>query len=240
MLYFFYGTDRDKARARARGVIAAMRKKRPDAEYFRVTGDTWQDAQLEEFVSGQGLFERKFVVFADGAFENANAKSWVAANLAGIGTSENAFVFLESSLDAATRKKIEKVAQECREFEAPAKPRRSANSFNIFALADALGARERRKFWSLLSEAFMEGGSPEEINGVLFWQVKSMLAARDARSAAAAGLSPFVYTKSKRYASNYEHEELERLSLALVSIYHDAHRGLTDFPTALERLALSV
>ena len=244
MLYFFYGTDTGKARAHARAVIAVMKKKRLQAEYFRVTAEQWNEGAFEEFVSGQGLFEQKMIVFADGLFENADAKDWVVAHASDLGTSENAFVFLENKADAASLKKIEKVAQECKNFASAsvenARGRFSNQGFNIFTLADALGQRDRVRLWSLLSEAFMEGITPEEINGVLFWQTKAMLSASLSGSATDAGLKPFVYEKSRRYASMYKPGELTALSRRFISMYHDAHRGLHDFATALERLALTL
>lgn len=241
MLYFFYGKDTEKARARARGVISAMKKKRPEAEYFRVTSDTWNPAMFEEFISGQGLFERKSIVFADGALERAEAKVWVTGHLKEIAASENAFVFLERTADAETRKKFEKIAQECKEFplEETAVPA-SRTEFNVFSMTDALGQRERARLWSLMSEALMRDVTPEEINGVLFWQVKSMLAASLSKSAANAGLKPFVFEKSRRYAARFRPGELAALSRALVSLYHDAHRGVHEFSAGLERLSLSL
>ncbi len=244
MLFFIHGTDSDKARARAKAVVGIMQTKRPGAEYFRVTPDTWSAADFEQFAGGQGLFERKFIVFADGIFENVEAKEWVSGNLKELKESENGFIFLERKVDAESLKKIEKVAQESKKFDAAEKTYVSRpgfnTSFNIFTLADALGSRNKVRFWSLLSEAFMQGISPEEINGVLFWQTKAMLAAASAPSAALSGLKPFVYTKSRRYADAYGREALVSLSRKLIAMYHDAHRGIHDFATSLERLALSI
>src|SRR3989344_2796564 len=228
MLYLFYGSDTDKARARARGVIDVMKKKRPEAEYFRVTTSSWDAATAEQFIEGQGLFERKFIVFFDGVFEQVEVKEWLGPRAEEFSKTENAFVFLERSVDAATLKKFEKVAQEVKKFDADKSlAGLSENRFNTFALADALGMKDRKKLWSLLAEAFMRGATPEEINGVLFWQTKAMLAASNG-SAADSGLKPFVYTKSSRYATGFKHDELVALSRNLISIYHDSHRGLRD------------
>jgi|SRR3989344_1089698 len=242
MLYFFYGTDTDKVRARARGVIAAMKKKRSDAEYFRITTESWSPASFEEFISGQGLFERKFIVFADGVLENTEAKEWVTSRLTEIKESENAFIFLERKIDAASLKKIEKAAQEAKKFDVASSgiSQWGSKEFHVFSLADALGERDRKRLWVLLAESFMHGETPEAISGVLFWQVKSMLAAQNAHSASESGLKPFVYMKSKRYALAYTPEELQKLSREILSLYHDSHRGIHDFETGLERFALSI
>jgi len=240
MFYFFHGSDSEKARERARGVLSAMKKKRPNAEYFRITPEVWNSATFEEFVSGQGLFEQKCIVFADGLLENTEAKEWILSHLGEIGPSENAFVFLERKIDAVSVKRFEKHAQEMKLFEEPKPKVPFGKEFSVFGLADALGNRDKKRLWILLSEALMRGEAPEAINGMLFWQVKSMLVAADAPTASAAGLSPFVFTKSKRYAKLYTFDELRGISRTLLSMYHDAHRGLRDFPSALERFALSL
>jgi hypothetical protein len=179
-------------------------------------------------------------VFADGIFENKEAKEWTLEQVSRLASSENAFVYLEEKLDAASLKKIEKVAEEVKSFVAPELLRSARREFNVFSLADALGKRKSLHLWSLLLEAFLNDVSPEEVCGVLFWQVKAMLLATLEKSASAAGLKPFVYEKSRRYALLYRKEELLDLSRKLVSIYHDAHRGIHDFPTALERFALTL
>lgn len=241
MLYFFYGTDTEKARAHARAVIAVMQKKRPDAQYFRVTSENWNTASFEELVGSQGLFEQKIIVFADGIFEIKEAKEFMLAHASELAESENAFVFLEKSADAASVKKISKAAREVKEFaSAETRSKRALGEFNVFSLADALGNRDKKEMWVKLSEALMSGASGEEISGVLFWQVKAMLAAREASSASAAGLSPFVFSKSKRYATKYSFNDLAQLSRSILSSYHDAHRGLTDLSVSLERLALKL
>src|ERR1043165_5660431 len=117
MLYFFYGTDTDKARARAKAVIEVMKGKRPDAEYFRVTADNFDQALFESFAESQGLFERKFIVFVDGVFDRPEAKEFIVENCLALAESENAFVILERAVDAASVKKIEKSARETKKFE---------------------------------------------------------------------------------------------------------------------------
>lgn len=240
MLYFFYGTDTDKSRARAKAVIGVMKQKRPDAEYFRVTAQNWDSATAEQFIEGQGLFERKFIVFFDGVFELADAKNWLTEHAQQFGKSENAFVVLEPKVDASTLKSFEKHTQETKKFDIEKTSRFAKGEFNAFALADALGEREGKRLWVLLSEAFMNGSTPEELNGILFWQVKSILVASESKTATESGLKPFVYSKSKRFALKYKHNELLNVSRELVSLYHDAHRGLRDFSSGLERFALSI
>ena len=89
---------------------------------------------------------------------------------------------------------------------------------NIFGIADAYARRDKINTWSLYQNAVQEGISPEEISGILFWKIKMMI------------LDGTKFFKK---------EELYNISSSLVSIYHEAHRGETDFTIALEQFILS-
>ena len=112
--------------------------------------------------------------------------------------------------------------------------------FNIFALADAVGARNGLKAWAIYRSAVDAGLEPENVIGTLFWQAKSMVAASRCSTAAEAGLSPFVFSKAKSAAKNYSPAELQNMMTDLISIYHDSHRGLVDGESAVERFFLKL
>jgi DNA polymerase III delta subunit len=114
------------------------------------------------------------------------------------------------------------------------------DQYNVFYLADALGKRERKNFWVALMEAFLRKVPGEEIAGILFWQVKSMFLAKNSQGAKEAGLSPFVFMKSRKYAEKFSDKEIKDLSSRLIGLYHDAHSGKVDMETALEKLALTI
>ena len=111
--------------------------------------------------------------------------------------------------------------------------------FNVFALGDALGARDAFKAWMTYRQAIENGLEPENVLGTLFWQAKSIALASSASSASESGLSPFVFSKAKKYAGNYSHEELNGLVSNLITLYHDGHRGMVDMETGIERLLLN-
>ena len=85
--------------------------------------------------------------------------------------------------------------------------------------------RDKKQLWILYTQAKREGISDEEIHGILFWQVKAMLLAARSKDAGAAGLNPFVYSKSKGFLKNFEEKEVENISSSLVTLYHDSRRG---------------
>jgi hypothetical protein len=160
--------------------------------------------------------------------------------LPAIADSENVFVFLETDLKADRLKSFEKLAEKVQKFSLPAKKGKDRPEFNIFSLSEALGRKDKKTLWKLYRLAIDESFPPEEISGVLFWQIKSMIVAGEAKTAAQSGLSPFVFAKARNFLKNYSIAELKKNSSRLVSIYHDSRRGISDFEVGLERFILEL
>ena len=72
--------------------------------------------------------------------------------------------------------------------------------------------------------------TPEALSGILFWKIKSMILA--GRS------DPEKSSDSMSRSAKWTEAELKKLSSKLVSLHHDAHRGLIDFQTGLEKFIL--
>ncbi len=219
MIYLLYGLDTDKARSKANELIAALQKKKPDAAFFKLTDENVDAAVLDEYIGGQGLFSNKYIVFLDNVFKNREAKENVIKKIKEIGASENIFIILEQKIDKASFGKIEKATEKTQLFDKE-EDRNRAEELNIFALADALSARNRLQLWLVYLETVKRNIAPEEVSGILFWKVKDMI--------------------TKKNFGRYSPEELQQLSSRLVSIYHDAHRGVHDFGITLEKFTLSI
>jgi DNA polymerase III delta subunit len=243
MIYLFYGQDIEQARRKGNGVVESLLKKRPDASLFRLDSDSWQEAAFDEYVGGQGLFVQKYIVILDQLFEKKEIKEYVVERLKLLKASDNIFIVLENSLDKATLAKFEKNAEKVQAFgegkEGLAKGKKPAD-FNMFAITDALGARNQKRLWTIYQKALRHGVVSEELHGILFWQVKSMLLAAESKDVVESGLNPFVYSKAKNYAKNFTLPELKNISSQLVTMYHQAHRGEVDFDIALEKFFLSI
>ncbi len=237
MLYLFYGTDIHTARAKLHTTLSGLLEKRPDAEYFHITDENVGTHSLEELISSQGLFEQKYVVVLDRLFENSDTKELLLSLIKEMAQSEHVFLVLEGKLDKKTVGTFEKHAKKVAEYGIAEKKK---ERFNTFSLTDAFGERDRKKLWMLYQEAKLSNIADEEIHGILFWQVKSMLLSLHSQNAKEAGLNPFVYNKSKRFIQKYTKEELEKKARALISLSHDARRGIHEFDVALERFILSV
>ena len=237
MIFLIYGNDFEKARAKARELIADLLKKRPGAEVFRLEDEMVNASKLDELSGSQGLFQRKYIVFADNVFRSEEAKEIVLGKLKSLAESENIFIFLEDELGRGDLKELEKFAEKVQRFSGVAKKEKP---FNVFSLTEILGRRDKRGLWVLYQKALAQGLVPEGIHGVLFWQIKAMLAAVLVKSAAEAGFKPFVFQKLRAFAKNYSVPELKNLSAKMVAVYHNSRRTGPSLDIALEKLILEI
>ena len=150
-------------------------------------------------------------------------------------------------MDKTALIKIEKNAEKVHEFIMQEKVLNKkqklaavGEKIDFFEFADALGRRDKRGLWVLYQDVLAEQVPAEEVHGIFFWQVKSMLLAKKCKTAEEAGMKTFPFQKSKEAARNFKDVELENLSSKLVSMYHEAHRGNTDFHISLERFILEL
>jgi DNA polymerase III delta subunit len=209
MIYLFYGTDTLKARTKARALIDALLKKKPDASYFKHTEDTLNEASLEELIQGQGLFERKYIIYMDTILEDAEKKTLILERIEALKESDNIFVFLEKSFDAKTRKILEKHAADIKEYE---EREEKGQEFNVFEMTNALSAGNSRKAWMIFDEARRKETKAEAIHGVLWWYAKKNLGKNSSK-------------------------DLETLD-KMIEMYHEAHRGNADLMIELEKFVL--
>lgn len=110
MIYFLYGTDIDKARTKANELIESLRKKKPDASFFKIDSKNFNGSLLHEYIGGQGLFSNKYIVYLDRLCEKREVKEEFLEKIKEISESDNIFIVLEGKIDKATAIKIEKKA----------------------------------------------------------------------------------------------------------------------------------
>jgi hypothetical protein len=247
MIYFYYGTDAESARKKAKITVDSLLSKKPDATLIKIGDEDLASDKIIELAGSQALFSSKYIVFFHNTFDNKENKELLLKNLKEIADSDNIFIFAESKLDKASLSKIEKYAEKVQEFVKPAKSLNKkeklaliGEKIDFFEFADALGRRDKRGLWVLYQDALAEQVPAEEVHGIFFWQVKSMLLAKKCKTAEDAGMKSFPFEKSRGYSRNYKDGELEDLSSKLVSMYHEAHRGSIDFYVALERFILEL
>lgn len=248
MICLIYGDNKDRAIAKTAELLAVLEKKRPNAEVFEILASSWSADHFDSLLKSQGLFDKKsIIILKDVCSEQEEIREHVSGRLEDATSSENVFVFVESKLDAKFLAAIKKVSKQTIETSAAgagagAKKdwRDSISGANDFALADALGRRDSQKAWSLFQESLMRGNEPERLHGMLFWQIKNIMLAANAKTALEADLAPFPFSKAKGFAKNYSLEELRTLSSKLVNLYHDSRGGGRTLETSMERFLLGI
>ena len=235
MIYFLYGTDTHKARKKLHELLSLAEKKRPGSEIFKITTENWSEGQFDELLVSQGLFEQKYTVVLDNLFEKKDIKNYVMEKLENLKDSEQIFLILEGTIDAASLKKIEKVTKQSQEF---VKKEDKKSSLNIFYITTGLIEKDKKTLWISYTDLLRKGAGPEELHGILFWQVKNMILASRGKDASEAGLSPFVYKNALNGARKYKTEELKEMSSGLVDMTHRVRQGEGELEIMLEKWIL--
>lgn len=172
-----------------------------------------QSVEIENLVSVQtGLFGDKEMYVIHSLARILDIKNI----LKGYAESDNIFIFSEETVTKPITKAFEKYEANIQDFGKEEKVKE--NKFNMFSLTDALGARDKKNLWLLFQEA-VKSGSPEEIHGILFWQVKNLALVKT--SSTNPGMNPFVYNKTSGYAAKFTFEEIQKMARDLVYMFHN-------------------
>ena len=181
-------------------------------EVIRIT-DAHTIADLKSALEGAGMFGGVRTVVLEGVWGNEEMHVVAEGSLQRMRDSDEHFFIFEEKLDAATRKTIEKYAEDSKKFDAV----KQKESNTIFALANALRSRDKKALW-VSYQRELAGSAPEAIHGVLFWGAKqALLAARGAKDI----------------------ERAQKLVAHLAELPHESRRRGVELEYALERFVLS-
>jgi len=190
-----------------------------------------QSVDINQLVSTQtGLFGDKEMYVIHSLARTLDIKNL----LEGYAGSDNIFIFSEDTITKPITKVFEKHEATIQDFGKEEK--KTENKFNMFSLTDALGARDKKNLWLLFQEA-IKNGSPEEIHGILFWQVKNLALVKTSQTNP--GMNPFVYNKTSGYAAKFTPEEIQKMAGDLVYMFHNRDTYST-LDIELEKLILSL
>jgi hypothetical protein len=235
MLYFIHG-DPNKIFEKAQKMADMLLKKKPDAAFFKLNLDNFSEDKMTELLGGQGLFANKYIVSMSRLLEKSETADFILDHLKEIKESENIFIWTEEKLTKPVLKKIEKVSEKIQEFEI--KKAAPQNQLNVFKIAELFGQKDKKQLWLTYNQLIQEV-PPEEIYGILWWQVKSMLLASKTNTAAEAGMKDFPYKKAKGCLKNFAENEIEKASSDLINIYHRSRLEGEDLVLNLEKFILS-
>ncbi|HUO56237.1 MAG TPA: hypothetical protein VMU27_02275 [Candidatus Paceibacterota bacterium] len=211
MFYFFYGSDRQKARAALNSAVERLKNMR----VVQITDANAVD-DLNAALQGGGMFAEKRVIILENVFENEAMHEMALGALSMMKAASDPFFILEEKPDAATKKQIEKYAETSQKFEAA---KRAESGSSIFSLANALKRGDKKSLWIGYQRQLVSGDAPEAIHGVLFWAAKDMLLKSHSPS---------------------ETADAKKLVVQLAALPHEARRAGEDLEYALERFALSL
>jgi DNA polymerase III delta subunit len=237
MLFVFHGTNIHKVADKTNKLISDLLIKRPLAQVFSFEGGFLSESDIDALIEAQGLFVEKHIVVLRQTFQVPESRDIVLARLKRFAETQNIVVISENKLLAEYKKALTKHAVKIEEHT---EVKAEKEKFNVFALGDALGARNRQVLWVGYMNALRAGLEPESIHGTLHWAVRTMLSTVHTSTAEEAGQKPYSYNKFKRYATNFKEGELVKLSRTLIVLSHDARRGKHELKTALEKWILEM
>tara|TARA_B100002051_G_scaffold276694_1_gene326990 strand:+ start:35884 stop:36585 length:702 start_codon:yes stop_codon:yes gene_type:complete len=233
MYVVFYGNDRTGVRNNASSYI---NKNLPEgATLTTIEGKSYEPGQITDALGATSLFGGVEWFVLDTPSDNSDCNEEVKGALKEMAESINTFVILEGALLAPAKKSYSKYAADTSESKQDAIER-----LNVFGAAEALAAKDRRSLWLAIADLRREGVPPEELIGILWWQLKSLRLAKQTSSAAEAGMKDFPYNKAKRALAKFTDGEVERLSQSLLELYHDGHAGVKEIDLALEEWCLKI
>ena len=207
MIYILTGNDTKKKNAYVKKLC------KDDLPVFVPQSDISKD-KFFEYAGSVSLFGLSSFIVCENIIKD-KIVDFSLDDLSILKSSDTTFIFLEDKLLAPDLKKYKKYAT-IEDFSASVvKQVPKVNTFNI---AEAFSRRDKIGTWILYREAVARGTAPEEVSGIIFWKIKTML------------LSGTKF---------FSKEELKDRSSELIDIYHRAHRGEIDFTIGLEQFILS-
>lgn len=207
MIYILSGNDTKKKNA-------YLKKLYKNGQPIFIPQSDVSKGILFEYAETVSLFGESPIVITEGVIKGGDI-SLSTDDLLFLNNSKTVFVFLEEKLLATDSKKYKKHSI-IEDFNIEAV--KQSPKVNVFGIADAFSRRDKIGTWTLYREAVSMGVAPEEISGIIFWKIKTMI---------------LNGTKS------FDINDLKMMSSELVALYHSAHHGDCDFTVGLEQFILS-
>ena len=235
MLRVFYGSDVLAVQQAVQDYLATLREQDTDLLVERLEGARYVPGHLQNVLGSVALFGPSPVYVLDTPSLYPEYKAEVLTLASELSESPITFIMTEKTILAAEKKPLITAMAELSEFK-----QGEVKRFDTFSLANALAMKDKRQLWLLLQEARQNDIAPEEIIGILWWQLKTLRLATLTKSAAEAGVKDYPYNKAKKALAAFKVGEVERLSRTLLALYHDGHAGLRDIDLALEEWVLTI
>ena len=239
MIKFYLGEDTHHSRKVLREDVDAARRESPYSLYVRFDESSFDIANVRDALSGGGMFNPWNILIFEDILEHEEGEFFYESILPEFVDTEHHIYIQEKKL---AKKILEKFKDRAiiLEFSAPKKKEIPQNNF---AIADAIGVKDKKNIWVEFEKARRAGRVMEELHGTIFWAFKSIYICKtmEKEEALATGMKDFTFRTYKNYAKNYLVDDLEKKLTQLKEMYHDAHRsGGGDLDILLERFLLSI
>lgn len=208
--------------------------KRDKQDISSVSRDDYEtiDALIESIATQKDLFGDEHYYHIKDAAKEITAVD----TLHSFSASQNHIIFSEEKVTKKVQELFTQAKAVIQTFPQDTKP--SFNQSNtLFALADHLGNRDKKNLW-IHFHTVLQDHSPEEINGILLWQLKNM-ALVSVSNDTVPRMKPFVLKKNKKYITNYSYQEITDLIKRLTLAFHNRDRYYT-LDLQLEKTILSL
>src|SRR3989339_409942 len=239
MIKFYIGEDTHSARKSLREEVENIRKESPYSLYLRFDETSFDADGVRDAFSGGGMFNPWNILIFEDISEHEDAELFYGGILPEFIDTEHHVYIQEKKL---SKKILEKFNDKAiiLEFSTPKKKEILPNNF---AIADAIGIKDKKNIWVEFEKARRGGRAMEELHGTIFWAFKSlyMCSTMEKEDALASGMKDYTFRTYKNYSKNYLAHELEGKLTQLKEIYHESRRaGGVDLEIALERFLLGL
>lgn len=232
MLFVYTGTDISKIAQASNALIAGLRKKQPEAEL--ITLNQVSEEILRSLSNDQGLFFQKSLVRIEKILPDSDQEEIIKNNLECLVNSPSVFVWSESELNKTWVKRLEKSGATIKQFGEKAQAGFDKGAFGV---ANALVDKDSKKLWQEIVKVKNQGGEAEGIFGMLWWQIKVILLAKQFDQKAT-DLKPFVYNKAKR--SSWKVSQAKQILDRLIKVQVRSKTKGFDMWGELQSIALEI
>lgn len=230
-LHLITGTDTDARKSAVHAVLESIES----VERYELS--TLSEQEMVAMVSETPLFSTKRTVLCDIDGVSEDQWNFFTQFIKKNPLSDSLHLILEGeSISAIRKKKLpSSIIQSAHDL-----PPARKTSPRTFAVTDAFLTHDKRALWLNLHTTLLAGEEIEQIHGALLWQVKSLALAHDYPSAQEAGMSPYVFTKSKKALGYYSREMLSNIMITLLDIAHTSRTEGEDFVENMEKWVLGL
>lgn len=235
MIHVFVGEDTQKARETARAVFMKAREDEPGSAVSRFDDISFDFTLATELLNAESLFGGGNVLYFDGILDHPDGEAFYRTILKEDG---HEVIIRETNPPKDLLAFFARIG-EVKTFPLYAKIEQRPDSF---ALADALGRRDKKAAWVEFEKVRRSGAAMEEVHGTVFWAFKTMylIATLAKPDVLASGVKEFTYKNYAVGAKKYTTTELAQKLSELKNMYHYAHRGEGDFDVLMEQFVLAI